>query len=739
MKKKIAITLIIVSLIFLAGGIYIITTIESATTELNYLIMLHQVEILREHLLFQIKKVQSDLILHDSQNTRSMDVVVSNVRNLEKMTNTCFDCHHSENVLEELNGLIREIGQYKVSLSRYLTLKAGHSRVAFEQTAAFRSTEGLALQVNDMVHMASAKLYGKTENSLRDIYRSKIILYLLVVITPFIAAGLSYFYIRQFAKPVSMLLKATRKLKGGDLDYRIEGLTDEFGEVATSFNQMSNSLKEHVQKIQQSETRYRMLFESAGDAIFIMEAEGKQVGKIVAANRAAAKMHGYTVDELLQLGIQDLDTPDAAKLVSARAKRILAGGWLKTEINHRKKDGTVFPVELSAGLLDLDDHKYILAFDRDITERKRMENLLLQSKLEWEETFDTITDMITIHDRDFNIMRANKAAQKILKLPLLEEMKVKCYQYYHGKTCPPEECRSCESMETGEPVEFEMYEPHLDMFLEIRAIPRFDDDNRLQGLIHVIRDITERKRVEDSLQRAEQMKMVGEWATTLAHEIKNPLAGIKVSVEVLLDELNLSQEDREVIYKAVEEIKRIELLLKSLLNFAKPPKPQLGATDINDLLDKTIAFSLKHPSLSLDTRSAVSILKEFDGRLPVALADPMQLQQVFLNLLFNGIEAMPDGGQLGIRTFYDTELKTVRIEISDSGVGIAKEKMDRIFRPFITTKKKGSGLGLAISRRLVEQHGGEIAVKSQTGKGAVFKIVLPVQEVIKEAADEKQG
>jgi signal transduction histidine kinase len=380
-----------------------------------------------------------------------------------------------------------------------------------------------------------------------------------------------------------------------------------------------------------------------------------------------------------------------------------------------------------------------LAFDRDITERKRMENLLLQSKLEWEDTFDTITDMITIHDRDFNIIRANKSAQKILKLPVLKDMKVKCYQYYHGKSCPPEKCPSCESMETGQPVDFEMYEPHLDRYLEIRAIPRFDDDSRLQGIIHVIRDITERKRVEDSLQRAEQMKMVGEWATTLAHEIKNPLAGIKVSVEVLLDELDLAQEDREVIYKAVEEIKRIELLLKSLLNFAKPPKPQLGATDINDLLDKTVAFSLKHPSLSSDNRAAVNVLKEFDGRLPVTLADPMQLQQVFLNLLFNGIEAMPEGGQLGIRTFYDAELKTAHIEISDSGTGIEKEKMDRIFQPFFTTKKKGSGLGLAISRRLIEQHGGEITVKSRSENGTVFKIVLPLQEVKKEAADEKQG
>jgi PAS domain S-box-containing protein len=750
MRKKIVIAVGTICLIFLLGGTYIIITTEIATSKLDHLIVLHQVEILREQLLIHAKKVQSDLNLRNTPHASGIDTVIANVRSLEKIMVSCFECHRSgdvrkklkvsttEHALEILNNLSDEIDGYKESLSRFLTMRANHNRTEKEYNMAFQIAKKLVTEINNMVHMTSLKLSEKTQSSYRDISSAKFMLYALVIVAPFFVAGLGLIFIRELTKPIKVLLRSTRKLKGGDLDYKIEGLQDEFGEVATSFNEMSDSLKEHMHQIQESETRYRMLFESAADAIFILEAEGEKTGKIMAANPAAAAMHGYTVDELLALNIADLDTPDAAKMVPERAQRILAGEWLKTEINHRKKDGTVFPVEISSGLLVLDNHKYFLAFDRDMTERKQMENLLLQSKLEWEDTFDTIIDMITIHDRDFNIIRANKAAQKILKLPLLDEMKVKCYQYYHGKTCPPEECRSCESMETGEPVDFEMFEPHLDMFLEIRAIPRFDDNNRLQGLVHVIRDITERKKVEMALQRAEQMKLVGEWATTLAHEIKNPLAGIKVSVEVLLDELNLAQEDRKVIYKAVEEIKRIELLLKSLLNFAKPPKPQLGATDINDLLDKTIAFSLKHPSLSSNTRSAVSILKEFDERLPVTLADPMQLQQVFLNLLFNGIEAMPDGGQMGIRTIYDAGLKIVHIEISDSGAGIAKEKMDRIFQPFFTTKKKGSGLGLAISRRLIEQHGGEITVKSQTGKRAVFKIVLPLQEVVEEGADEKQ-
>jgi two-component system sensor histidine kinase AtoS len=258
-------------------------------------------------------------------------------------------------------------------------------------------------------------------------------------------------------------------------------------------------------------------------------------------------------------------------------------------------------------------------------------------------------------------------------------------------------------------------------------MPHFDDDHQVAAVIHVIRDITERKKVEQALQRAEQMKLIGEWAAGLAHEIKNPLAGIKVSVEVLLDDLNISEEDRAIVLKAVGEIQRIETLLKSLLNFAKPPKLQLSAIDMNDLLDQTITFSLKHPSLSSNSSREIKIAKNFDDTIPETIADPMQLKQVFLNLALNAIEAMPDGGRLGIKTIYYKNTETIKIEISNTGEGIDKEMINDIFEPFFTTKSKGSGLGLAITRRIIEQHGGVISVTSDPVKGTVFNILFNIQ------------
>ena len=123
------------------------------------------------------------------------------------------------------------------------------------------------------------------------------------------------------------------------------------------------------------------------------------------------------------------------------------------------------------------------------------------AKKEWEDTFDTVTDMVTIHDSEFNIIRANKAAEKILGLPLLNVKRSKCYESYHGTECPPVGCPSCQCLKTGVPATFEMFEPHLNMFIEIRALPRFDSNNKLIGLIHVARDITERRKMQDKILR----------------------------------------------------------------------------------------------------------------------------------------------------------------------------------------------------------------------------------------------
>lgn len=162
-------------------------------------------------------------------------------------------------------------------------------------------------------------------------------------------------------------------------------------------------------------------------------------------------------------------------------------------------DTSIAPVPGSAG-----NTEGILILTQDVTLRRKAEEQILQAKLNWEDTFNTITDMITIHDKDFNIIRANKAAMAILDLPFLNVTKAKCYEYYHGTDGPSEGCPSCECLKTGFPVTFELFEPHLNKFIEIRAIPRFDSNDKLIGLIHVVRDITEHKKAVEVLKASHE-------------------------------------------------------------------------------------------------------------------------------------------------------------------------------------------------------------------------------------------
>ncbi len=580
-----------------------IIAIERSADNFNKLIMLHQVEILREHLLLDIHRVQEDLYSQTTRHPESRDAILNHVSDMVNGINSCFDCHHTDEVNERLSDIQQQIGQYSGALNRVLDLqvKKAHGLQEAHEKARIIG-DSLIGKVDTVIVATHKKLWEQTEHSLRGLHRTKMIVLILVAFGPLLVGVSVFTAIKSLTKPIDILLGATKRIKTGDLDYRIEGLKDEFAELAIAFNDMAGSLREHMRAIEESEKRYRLLFESAADAIFILDAGSEFTGDILKANQAAAKMHGYTVDELLTMNIRDLDTPDAALGIPVRIDRLMSGERLQTEITHQKKDGTVFPVEISAAVFEVGEHKYILAIDRDITERKQ---------------------------------------------------------------------------------------------------------------------------AEEALQRAQQIRLAGELATGLAHEIKNPLAGIKVTMAALSEEAYLTEEDRDVLTKVIDEIKRIEYLMKSVLSFARPPKPQFIDTDVNTILDAVASLALKDRSRSGKGSRAITIVRNFETSVPRIHADPMQLQQIFMNLLLNAVDAMPEGGTLVMRTFFDEESSSVGVEISDTGTGVDVAVIDKLFQPFFTTKPKGTGLGLAITKRLVEEHGGKISIQNNRDKGALFKIRLP--------------
>jgi signal transduction histidine kinase len=177
----------------------------------------------------------------------------------------------------------------------------------------------------------------------------------------------------------------------------------------------------------------------------------------------------------------------------------------------------------------------------------------------------------------------------------------------------------------------------------------------------------------------------------------------------------------------VEQVGRLEALMKGFLNFAKPPKPQWERVSINEVLETTIDFYLVSHRSSFHAFGGIDIRKNMDEGLPRTMADPMQLQQVFLNLFLNAGDAMPNGGTLAVRTLYDASGDSIRIDIKDTGTGIDPEIPGRIFSPFLTTKSKGTGLGLAICRQMIGQHGGSIGAENDHAGGALIRIILPVK------------
>ena len=611
MKRKIVIGFIVLTTIFIAGGLYITLSIDQVISKLQTIITLHQVEILRKGLLTDVKAVQQDFLLEDSPHATDVDLIVQHGEQMAEEVEGCFDCHHSDPSQRKLEGLRRDIYVYQEALSRVYTTRADAARVNRQKQIAFHIGQQITRQINAIIESSSEVLGKRTKHALDDIAETRGILTLLVIAGPTIGLAIALYFIRYLTRSVAVLINATRRLKAGELDHKVEPLTDEFGELGESFAEMALAIKDMIRTIEENQKRYRMLFESAGEAIFVSEAEGEKVGRIVSANQAAADMHGYTVDELLKLKIQDLDTPEAAAERPDRVRRILDGEWISTETFRRKKDGAAFPVETSAGLLEFEDQKYILAFEKDISERKQ---------------------------------------------------------------------------------------------------------------------------AEEALQRAEQLAVVGEIAAGLAHEIKNPLAGIKVSIEVLTADLQLEQEDEEVFRRIIDEINRLETLLKNLLSYATPPTPQFARVDVNKIIDaaiKTAAFSARSPTQETSSREIKNIqfVRDLSDQLPAIVADAAQLQQVILNLLLNAVSAIHGSGSISVKTSADSR-SSIGIVVSDTGKGIDEKDIGKIFLPFFTTKPKGTGLGLSICRRLIEQQNGTIQVFNNTdGAGVTFVITLPeIQE-----------
>ena len=235
------------------------------------------------------------------------------------------------------------------------------------------------------------------------------------------------------------------------------------------------------------------------------------------------------------------------------------------------------------------------------------------------------------------------------------------------------------------------------------------------------------------LERADRLASIGEMAAGIAHEIKNPLAGISGAVSIIKDDMTPDDPRAMILGEVLQQVQRLDKTVNDLLFFGKPSLPEFNYVDINAIITTTLKFASQH-------RGGGNIEKrlELDSGLPPVFADYQQMQQVFLNIILNAFQAMSDGGVLSITTArsHRDDGEFVRIDISDTGLGIPPQVLSKIFTPFFTTKAQGTGLGLPICSKLVHLHNGDIRVTSDHDKGTIFTVELPAFDMLKSETGE---
>lgn len=414
MKKKLTIGLILFSLSFIVGGIIIYSSIDRVVSNLDSTITLHQVEIMRQNLMAKIKVIQLDLALMGTHHITKATSLKQHMQNLALASENCTSCHHQEETLEIINHLQSNISTYQKKVFDLYKMPANDPDLSIAKEAVFKSGQHLIKNINTIVLTSSEKLTRRTQSALNDIAITKRLIAFSLPVAPVISIILVFFLFRYFTRQISILVDSSKRFKKGDLDFKITGMKDEFGIVADSFNDMSSSLSGKIYEVTERDKRYRMVFEGAGDAIFIMDASPENVGSIISANKAAADMHGYTVDELLDMNISELDTPATAEQIDNRITKILSGDWINAEIEHVKKDGSVFPLEMSAGLLEYEGKKFVLGIDRDITERKQAELALKESESKYRRILIDMKEGYFKADLEGNLTFFNQAVMMLL-------------------------------------------------------------------------------------------------------------------------------------------------------------------------------------------------------------------------------------------------------------------------------------------------------------------------------------
>jgi signal transduction histidine kinase len=284
-----------------------------------------------------------------------------------------------------------------------------------------------------------------------------------------------------------------------------------------------------------------------------------------------------------------------------------------------------------------------------------------------------------------------------------------------------------------EPRDFRLEAEGRQLTLKAESLPMRDEDGGVLGSVVLAEAISETEDGEFQ-KKIDRLVSLGELSAYVAHEIRNPLTGIRTTVQFVGSKFRHNDPRREDLEDVIKELDRIEQIITGLLMFARPPAARPQPCDIQSAVDKTLDM------LELQLGDAhVRLVRDHAGDLPQVVVDPDLMQQVFLNLCLNALQAMPEGGELTVSTAarrYRTRRSMVDVSFSDTGVGIPRDLMEKIFDPFFTTRSMGTGLGLPISVQICRDAGGVITAKNNAGGGATLRVSLPVSSEAPGKAEE---
>ena len=425
-----------------------------------------------------------------------------------------------------------------------------------------------------------------------------------------------------------------------------------------------------------------------------------------------------------------------AALLSLLIKRSITGPIQKNvEVIKRIAEGrgdmserVEVTAENEVGYLAAAFNNMLDTLEKRAEENEKLFELVTKSKEEWVATFDAIQDLISIHDKDYRILKINKALARKFNSQPEDLIGSRCFELLYNCTAPKCNCPHTRTLKTGAIADAEVDDMVFEGTYKVTTFPVYNDAGEVWASVHVARDITQEKMLREQLLHAEKLSSVGKLVAGIAHELNNPLMGIMGFSQILMDTPGDKKLDdiKDKLRKIYHESLRTAKIVQNLLTFARAKKTEREYHSVNDILKHTV--ELREYSLKANN---IEVALDLDEGVPKTMVDLFQLQQVFINIMNNAEDAMvarKGKGRLEIRTRRNR--RKIEIAFRDDGPGIPKEIIHKVFDPFFTTKDvgKGTGLGLSITHGIITEHGGTIDIAAAEEGGAVVTIELPVVE-----------